>query len=226
VSHDQADDDALLAARALLVAIERIPAPVRSAPGFLVNRVLTPYMLEAMVMLQEGHAMETIDAAAERFGMPMGPIELADFVGLDVCADVAESLRRQLDRPLPAPPDWLRDKIKEGALGKKTGKGFYQWRDGEAVKHDPKSPPTPEMTDRLILPMIDACLECLRKKVVEEEDVVDGALVFGAGFAPFRGGPIHYARTAGAAAMHERMKSLATTHGERFRPDPGWDRLL
>jgi 3-hydroxyacyl-CoA dehydrogenase / enoyl-CoA hydratase / 3-hydroxybutyryl-CoA epimerase len=226
VSHDGVDADALATGRALLGAIDRIPAPVRSAPGFLVNRALTPYLLEAMVLLQEGHARETIDAAAERFGMPMGPIELADLVGLDICAGVADSLRRQLDRPLPEPPDWLRDKIEQGALGKKSGLGLYRWRDGEPVKQGHVGAPTQDMIDRLILPMIDACLECLRTKVAPDEEVVDGALVLGAGFAPFRGGPIHYARSVGPAELRERMLALSESVGERFRPDPGWDRLL
>jgi 3-hydroxyacyl-CoA dehydrogenase / enoyl-CoA hydratase / 3-hydroxybutyryl-CoA epimerase len=226
VSHDGADADALATGRALLGAIDRIPTPVRSAPGFLVNRALTPYLLEALVLLEEGHAKETIDAAAERFGMPMGPIELADLVGLDVCADVADSLRRQLDRPLPEPPDWLRDKIEQGVLGKKSGEGLYRWRDGEPVKQGNVGTPTQDMVDRLILPMIDACLECLRKETVPDEEVVDGALVLAAGFAPFRGGPIHHARSIGAAALHERMLALSERIGERFRPDSGWDRLL
>jgi 3-hydroxyacyl-CoA dehydrogenase/enoyl-CoA hydratase/3-hydroxybutyryl-CoA epimerase len=158
--------------------------------------------------------------------MPRGPIALADQVGLDVCAAVADSLRRQLERPLPAPSNRLREKIERGLLGKKTGQGFYRWRDGEPVKQKQASVPTQEITDRLILPMVDACLECLRKGVVEDEIVVDGALVLGAGFAPFRGGPIHYARSVGPARLHARMQALCESVGERFRPDSGWDLLL
>jgi 3-hydroxyacyl-CoA dehydrogenase/enoyl-CoA hydratase/3-hydroxybutyryl-CoA epimerase len=226
VSHDKVEEDALRVGRAFLGRIDRIPAPVRSAPGFVVNRALTPYMLEAMVLMQEGHAKETIDAAAERFGMPVGPVTLADQVGLDICMDVAHSLRRQLDRPLPAPPDWLREKIEQGALGKKSGKGLYEWKNGEPLKNERVPEPAPDLIDRMILPMIDACLECLRKGVISDEDFVDGAMVFGTGFAPFRGGPMHYARAAGAAALHQRMQALAETVGERFRPDPGWERIL
>src|SRR6185437_11270130 len=106
--------------RAFLGRIDRLPAPVKSAPGFLVNRALTPYMLEAMVMLAEGTRRETIDAAAETFGMPMGPIELADQVGLDICLHVAETLKASLSREMPEPPQWLKHKVAKGELGKKT----------------------------------------------------------------------------------------------------------
>lgn len=226
VRHDGVEADALATGRALLEAIDRVPAAVRSAPGFLVNRALTPYLIEAMALLEEGHAAETIDAAAERFGMPRGPIALADLVGLDVCAAVADSLRRQLDRPLPAPSRRLREQLEKGLLGKKTGRGFYRWRDGEPVKRNNLPAPTQEIADRLILPMIDACLECLRTGVAEDEQVIDAALVLGAGFAPFRGGPIQHARSAGPRLLHGRMWALSEKVGERFCPDPGWDRLL
>lgn len=225
VGEGDADREALAIALAFLDVIDRLPAPVKSAPGFLVNRALTPYMLEALVLLQEGHAKETIDAAAERFGMPMGPITLADQVGLDICIDVADSLQARLDRPLPEVPQSLRAKVERGELGRKTGQGLYPWKDGEPVKSKGAPEPTPEMTDRLILPLIDACLECLRTGVVDDEEVVDAALVFGAGFAPFRGGPIRYARAAGADELRRRMEVLADREGERFRPDPGWSRL-
>ena len=225
VTHEGVAAETLDIAKAFLGAIDRLPAPVRSAPGFLVNRALTPYMLEAMVMMQEGVSPETIDAAAEAFGMPVGPAELADQVGLDVGIAVADSLKAGLDKPLPVPPDTLRAKVTAGDLGRKSGKGIYAWKAGEAQKAKSFAKPTQEMTDRLILPMIDACLECLRKGVVEDEDIVDGAMIFGAGFAPFRGGPIHYAREAGAQTLKARMEALAAIHGERFRPDQGWDRL-
>ena len=134
VSHDKVADEVLADARAFLGRIDRLPAPVKSAPGFLVNRALTPYLLEAMVMLDEGIKKETIDKAAEDFGMPMGPIELADQVGLDICLHVAEMLKSSLNRRLPDPPQWLKDKVAKGELGKKTGKGLYEWKDDHAVK--------------------------------------------------------------------------------------------
>ena len=137
VSHDGSDAEVLAATRAFVGQIDRLPLPVKSAPGFLVNRALTPYMLEAMVMLDEKVPKETIDAAAEKFGMPMGPIELADTVGLDICLAVGDSLRAKLGEALPPAPDWLRQKVEAGELGRKTGKGFYVWKDGKAQKSKP-----------------------------------------------------------------------------------------
>jgi len=134
ISHDKVSADVLAAARAFLGRIDRLPAPVKSAPGFLVNRALTPYLLEAMVLLDEGIKRETIDAAALNFGMPVGPIELADTVGLDICMHVAETLTAGLARKMPDIPQWLRDKVAKGELGRKTGKGLYEWKDGKPVK--------------------------------------------------------------------------------------------
>jgi 3-hydroxyacyl-CoA dehydrogenase / enoyl-CoA hydratase / 3-hydroxybutyryl-CoA epimerase len=225
VSHDQVAADVLAKARAFLGRIDRLPAPVKSAPGFLVNRALTPYMLEAMVMLSEGVKRETIDAAAVQFGMPMGPIELADTVGLDICLHVAETLKAGLDRPMPDVSHVLRDKVQMGQLGRKTGKGLYEWRKGEAVKEREAPKPTPEMTDRLILPMLDVCVACLREGVVADTDTVDGAMIFATGFAPFRGGPMHYARTRGVAEIRQLLWQFSQRYGERFRPDPDWNHL-
>jgi 3-hydroxyacyl-CoA dehydrogenase/enoyl-CoA hydratase/3-hydroxybutyryl-CoA epimerase len=225
VSHDKVADDVLAAARAFLGRIDRLPAPVKSAPGFLVNRALTPYLLEALVMLDAGMKKETIDKAAMDFGMPMGPIELADEVGLDICLHVAEMLRSGLDRPMPDPPQWLKDKVAKGELGKKTGKGLYDWKDDHAVKAHSEAAPPPDTIDRLILPMLDVCVTCLREGIVADEKIVDGAMIFATGFAPFRGGPMHYARTRGTADVRDTLKRLAEKYGPRFQPDPGWDTL-
>jgi 3-hydroxyacyl-CoA dehydrogenase/enoyl-CoA hydratase/3-hydroxybutyryl-CoA epimerase len=202
-----------------------LPAPVKSAPGFLVNRALTPYLMEAFVLLDEGVKRETIDRAAEDFGMPMGPIELADQVGLDICLHVADVLRSSLKRPMPATPKWLADKVKKGELGRKTGKGMYEWKDGKAVKDHGAPAPSADMADRLILQMLDVCVTCLREGVVADEDTIDGAMIFATGFAPFRGGPMHYARSRGVADIVLALTQLATKHGERFQPDSGWDRI-
>jgi 3-hydroxyacyl-CoA dehydrogenase/enoyl-CoA hydratase/3-hydroxybutyryl-CoA epimerase len=225
VSHDQVSDEVLAAARAFLGRIDRLPAPVKSAPGFLVNRALTPYLLEAMVMLDAGVKKEVIDKAAEDFGMPMGPLELADQVGLDICLNVAATLRASLAHDMPDAPQWLKDKVARGELGKKTGKGLYDWKDGHAVKQHDATPPPPDTADRLILPMLDVCVACLREGVVTDEEIVDGAMIFATGFAPFRGGPMHYARTRGVGAVRDALARLAATYGARFKPDPGWDGL-
>ena len=224
VSHDTVDPHALSTALKFVGAIDRLPLPVKSSPGFLVNRALTPYMLEAMVMLDEKVDKAVIDAAAEKFGMPMGPIELADQVGLDICLAVGDMLRAKFgEAALPPAPDWLRDKVKKGELGRKTGKGFYEWKDGKAVKLPSPVQPTEEMIDRLILPMSNVCVACLREGIVENGDVVDGAMIFGTGYAPFRGGPLNYARTRGAANVVAALKALEAKFGDRFKPDAGWD---
>jgi 3-hydroxyacyl-CoA dehydrogenase / enoyl-CoA hydratase / 3-hydroxybutyryl-CoA epimerase len=225
VSHDGTDAQLLKEALAFVGAIDRLPLPVKSSPGFVVNRALTPYMLEAMVLLDEKVDKVTIDSAAEKFGMPMGPIELADQVGLDICLAVGDMLRSKFGDLLPPTPAWLRDKVSKGELGRKTGKGFYVWKDGKADKARASSSAEPdaEMIDRLILPMSNVCVACLREGIVEDPDMVDGAMIFGTGYAPFRGGPLNYARTRGPANVASTLQKLAAKFGGRFTPDAGWD---
>jgi 3-hydroxyacyl-CoA dehydrogenase/enoyl-CoA hydratase/3-hydroxybutyryl-CoA epimerase len=226
VSHDGSDPQVLKQALAFVGAIDRLPLPVKSSPGFLVNRALTPYMLEAMVMLDEQIDKLTIDAAAKKFGMPVGPIELADQVGLDICLDVGDMLRSKFGDLLPPTPAWLREKVAKGELGRKTGKGFYLWKDGKADK-SARSPsmaqPTEEMIDRLILPMSNVCIACLREGIVDNADAVDGAMIFGTGYAPFRGGPLNYARARGPENVVSALRALAAKFGGRFTPDAGWE---
>jgi 3-hydroxyacyl-CoA dehydrogenase / enoyl-CoA hydratase / 3-hydroxybutyryl-CoA epimerase len=226
VSHDGTDPQLLKQALAFVGAIDRLPLPVKSSPGFLVNRALTPYMLEAMMMLDEKIDKLTIDAAAEKFGMPMGPIELADQVGLDICLAVGDMLRSKFGDSLPPTPAWLRDKVANGELGRKTGKGFYVWKDGKADKGSgatSTAAPTAEMIDRLVLPMSNVCVACLREGIVDNADVVDGAMIFGTGYAPFRGGPLNYARSRGPDNVASTLRALAAKFGDRFAPDAGWE---
>ena len=225
IGHDQAAPEVLAAGRAFLGRIDRLPAPTKSAPGFLVNRALMPYLMEAMVLFDEGVKRETIDAAATGFGMPVGPIELADEVGLDICMHVAETLNAGLERKMPDVPPWLREKVAKGELGRKTGKGFYEWKDGKPLRNTDTPAPTGEMTNRLILPMLDVCVACLREGIVADEDTVDGAMVFATGFAPFRGGPLHYAREHGVADICATLMRFSQRYGERFFPDAGWNKL-
>jgi 3-hydroxyacyl-CoA dehydrogenase/enoyl-CoA hydratase/3-hydroxybutyryl-CoA epimerase len=226
VSHDGTDPQMQKQALAFVGAIDRLPLPVKSSPGFLVNRALTPYMLEAMVMLDEQIDKRTIDAAAEKFGMPMGPIELADQVGLDICLAVGDMLRSKFGDSLPPTPAWLREKVAAGDLGRKTGRGFYVWKDGKPDKMS-RSPatvqPTAEMIDRLMLPMSNVCVACLREGIVDNADVVDGAMIFGTGYAPFRGGPLNYARSRGTENVVSTLRALVQKFGGRFTPDAGWD---
>jgi 3-hydroxyacyl-CoA dehydrogenase/enoyl-CoA hydratase/3-hydroxybutyryl-CoA epimerase len=226
ISHDGSDPQRLKEALAFVGAIDRLPLAVKSSPGFVVNRALTPYMLEAMMMLDEKIDKNVIDAAARKFGMPVGPVELADQVGLDICLAVGDMLRSKFGDLLPPTPAWLRDKVANGELGRKTGKGFYVWKNGKAIK-TPASPsaqqPTDEMIDRLVLPISNVCVACLREEIVENPDGVDGAMIFGTGYAPFRGGPLNYARTRGAANVASSLRALAAKFGDRFTPDAGWD---
>ena len=207
--------------------IDKLPLPCRSSPGFLVNRVLVPYLFEAMHAAAEGVPLPEIDQAALDFGMPMGPVELADVVGLDVCRHVGRIVAEALGR---APPDLARleERVAAGKLGRKSGEGFYLWVDGKAQKPAatgvPKAIPA-DLEDRLVLALLNECVACLREGLVEDADLVDAGVIFGAGFAPFRGGPLHYARRRGVPAIVTRLRELAARHGSRFAPDPGWDRL-
>src|ERR1019366_4064439 len=134
-------------------------------------------------------------------------------------------LRSSLNRPMPATPKWLADKVKKGELGRKTGKGMYEWKDGKAVKDHGAPAPSADMADRLILQMLDVCVTCLREGVVADEDTIDGAMIFATGFAPFRGGPMHYARSHGVADICATLVRLAQGYGDRFWPDAGRDKL-
>jgi 3-hydroxyacyl-CoA dehydrogenase/enoyl-CoA hydratase/3-hydroxybutyryl-CoA epimerase len=184
--------DAAMVARgnAFCGQINRFPVPVKSSPGFLVNRVLAPYMLEAMKMFDEGQSKEAIDAAALHFGMPMGPIELADTVGLDVGLSVVQKLGG--DGSAIA-VERLQKMVDEGVLGKKTGRGFYEWTNGKPVKEEYEPDDDIEArAERLLKPFLNECKACSEEGIVEDDDLLDAGIIFGTGFAPFRGGPMHY----------------------------------
>ena len=172
-----------------VTAIGKFPLITKSTPGFLVNRVLVPYMFAAISKVEEGMPKEKIDAAAEKFGMPMGPIELADTVGLDIGKHVAENLGYQT----PANSLFAR-LVAEGKLGKKSGEGFYSWVEGKPQKTPGEFDPAEldRLGKDLVRPLIDECEKCLAEGVVSDADHVDAGVIFGTGFAPFRGGPLHY----------------------------------
>jgi 3-hydroxyacyl-CoA dehydrogenase/enoyl-CoA hydratase/3-hydroxybutyryl-CoA epimerase len=205
--------------------LDKLPVPVAGTPGFLVNRVLFPYMLEAMTAYAEGIPGPAIDRAAVRFGMPMGPIELVDTVGLDVAAGVGAELAPFLGLPIPAA---LQAPPEAGKRGKKDGQGVYAWVDGKPRKpelpQDYKAPD--DLEDRLVLPLLNEAVACLHDGVVADPDLLDAGVIFGTGFAPFRGGPIQHIRDTGADALLARLKALQARHGDRFAPRPGWDSPL
>jgi len=211
------------AAIAFVRQIDKLPLPCRSAPGFIVNRVLFPYLTEAMLAAEEGIALPLIDKVAVDFGMPMGPIELADVVGLDVAMHVGKILADAFGKPTPTA---IQNLVKEGKLGRKSKQGFYRWQDGKAVKEVlPRTPPPEDLQDRLILPMLNEAAAVLREQVVEDADLLDAGIIFGTGFAPFRGGPVNYARNRGIESCIARLEQLAERYGPRFKPDLGWHGL-
>jgi 3-hydroxyacyl-CoA dehydrogenase/enoyl-CoA hydratase/3-hydroxybutyryl-CoA epimerase len=222
VRHDQLDANAEQRALAFCKAIGKLPVAVKGTPGFLVNRILMPYLLEAMRLYSEGVPGPVLDKEAKKFGMPMGPIELADTVGLDVCASVGKELAPFLGLELPP---GLEDKLAAGKRGKKDGQGIYVWQDGKPVKPevDPDYAVPADLQDRMILPMVNEAVACLADQVVDDADLLDAGVIFGTGFAPVRGGPIQYVRSEGAAVVKGKLERLAQRYGERFTPKNGWD---
>jgi len=185
-------------AAAFCGAINRFPLPVKSSPGFLVNRVLSGYMAKAMnLQVERDIPIEILDKAATSFGMPMGPVELADTVGLDVCLKVVTMLGGESAKREAA---LLKEKVHAGELGKKTGKGFYVWEKGKPKRADVDTGhyALDEITDALMQPYFDACEAALADGIVEDADVLDAGMIFGTGFAPFRGGPLYYLQQRGA----------------------------
>jgi 3-hydroxyacyl-CoA dehydrogenase/enoyl-CoA hydratase/3-hydroxybutyryl-CoA epimerase len=156
----------------------------------------------------------------------MGPIELADQVGLDVGLHVAHVLKREVkDRALPEVPAWFEDLVKQGHLGKKTGKGVYTWKDGKPVKAAGEARPDPTLEERLVLSLLNAVADCMAAGLVEDADAADAAMIFGTGFAPFRGGPLNYAKKLGIAELVARLEALEKSLGARFAPSKGWEKL-
>jgi 3-hydroxyacyl-CoA dehydrogenase/enoyl-CoA hydratase/3-hydroxybutyryl-CoA epimerase len=178
-------------ATAFVRQIDKLPLPVKDSPGFLVNRVLGPYMQNAFRMLDEGVKPETLDAAMEAFGMPMGPIELADTVGLDICLAAGKELAKKGAGGEPEAPQVLLNKVALGQLGRKTGQGIYRYAGGKPVKGQPGAW-KPELVDALIEPYLGEAKAVLAEGIVADADLIDAGLIFGTGFAPFRGGPLHY----------------------------------
>lgn len=208
--------DELGKAKAFTRQIDRLPLPVKSTPGFLVNRVLMPYLLEAVSMMEEGISPADIDRLAVDFGMPMGPILLADTVGLDICLHVAEIISKGMNIKIP---ELLKELVKDRKLGKKSGQGFYRYSKGKPVTPATSSGElASDLTDRLILRMVNESVACLNEGVVEDADLLDAGIIFGTGFAPFRGGPLHYQKTEGTRNLSKRLKELEAHYGKRFHP--------
>lgn len=210
-------------ALAFVGKLGKFPLAVTSSPGFLVNRVLMPYLLEAMVLLEENNSPQAIDKAATDFGMPMGPVRLADTVGLDVCLSVAENLTSYFGGEVP---ERLREMVKNGYLGVKSGRGFYEYKNGKSERKSQQgTAKNSNITDRLILRLLNEAVACLDEKVVSDADLLDAGMIFGTGFAPFRGGPLNYAKTRGVVTIVKELEQFTHQYGERFKPYAGWAQL-
>lgn len=218
-----AASDARLVAQALAFVrrIDRLPLPVRSSPAFLVNRILMPYLLEAMVLETEGIPPHAVDRAATEFGMPMGPLLLADTVGLDVCLSVAQVLAQHKGVTIP---ERLQRLVQEGRLGRKSGQGFYRFSNGAPAipkRSGGTVPMLKELQERLLSGLLNEAVACLREGVVADADLVDAGMLFGAGFPPFRGGPIHYIRQIDTGDLAQRLSELERRHGTHLATGTG-----
>jgi 3-hydroxyacyl-CoA dehydrogenase/enoyl-CoA hydratase/3-hydroxybutyryl-CoA epimerase len=186
------DPEVAQKAAAFVRQIDKLPLPVKDSPGFLVNRVLGPYIDQALRLVDEGLAPETLDAAAVAFGMPMGPIELADTVGLDICLAVGKELAGDHAEV----PKKLAELVAAGNLGRKSGRGFYSWKDGKAKKGSSGAVPA-DLSVKLMAPYLREARAAVADGVVADADLADAGLIFGTGFAPFRGGPLNYLKEQG-----------------------------
>ncbi|NMG43167.1 crotonase [Aromatoleum toluvorans] len=198
VRGEQSDDEALRRAAAFVRRLDKLPLPVKSAPGFLVNAVLGPYMLEALRCVEEGVAPETVDAALVAFGMPMGPVELVDTVGLDIAVAAGKALADEGAEP----PRRLLELVAAGHLGRKSGQGYYRWADGKVQKGAAGAVP-PELAGRIVAPLVAAARRCVDASVVADADLADAGVIFGTGFAPFTGGPLYHAPEVGGTSSGE-----------------------
>jgi 3-hydroxyacyl-CoA dehydrogenase/enoyl-CoA hydratase/3-hydroxybutyryl-CoA epimerase len=221
--------EAVATAHAFAVRAGKTPVVVKDGPGFLVNRILTFYVNEALRLLTEGVRIEALDGAMTAFGMPMGPIALLDQIGLDTARHVGEVLQSALGDRVGGDPAVLDSLLEAGRLGRKSGKGFYRYRDDRRTTPDTDvyaligSPPArdlpPEtLQERMVLSMVNEAVVCLEEQVVRGPRDVDIAMVMGTGFPPFRGGLLRHADAVGVPIIADRLARLADAHGERFRP--------
>jgi 3-hydroxyacyl-CoA dehydrogenase/enoyl-CoA hydratase/3-hydroxybutyryl-CoA epimerase len=220
VRTESSSEETIQNAIAFTQHIGKLPLPVKSSPGFLVNRILMPYLVEAFTLYDEGVAPEAIDKAATDFGMPMGPVELADTVGLDICQSVAENLSDAFGIDLPA---GLKKFVDSKKFGKKSNRGFYQYKKGKPIKDKDVDLGDQKMIkNRLIFRFLNEAAACLQEEIVADKDLLDAGIIFGTGFAPFRGGPMNHSQQQGVESILQSLNDYADRYGERFTPVDGW----
>jgi 3-hydroxyacyl-CoA dehydrogenase/enoyl-CoA hydratase/3-hydroxybutyryl-CoA epimerase len=230
------DQTTLERARQWVADLGKTPVIIKDSPGFVVNRILMPYLDEAARLITEGMAIERVDQTMRRFGMPMGPLELLDQIGLDVAAHVAKSMPPEVANRFPANPVFQK-MFERGWLGQKKGSGFYVYKGKKkephaqilhALREQSKSlmatlPPATQLREareRMVLLMLNEAAACLDEGLADA-DTIDLAMVLGTGWAPYRGGPLHYLRERGETAVVKSLRALAERLGPRFEPCPG-----
>jgi 3-hydroxyacyl-CoA dehydrogenase/enoyl-CoA hydratase/3-hydroxybutyryl-CoA epimerase len=229
IAGQRSSPEAVSTVHAFALELGKVPVVVRDSPGFLVNRILMLYFNEALRFLAEGVAIEDADRAMQAFGMPMGPFELMDEIGLDTGQHAAAVLEGAFGKRIGAATPVLQAIVAGGRLGKKNGRGFYHYKNGRRSRPDAAIPklagapavlslPVEMLQERMVLAMVNEAAICLEDGVVREARDVDVAMVYGTGFPPFRGGLLRYADSIGPAVLVDRLSRLADAHGERFRP--------
>jgi 3-hydroxyacyl-CoA dehydrogenase/enoyl-CoA hydratase/3-hydroxybutyryl-CoA epimerase/3-hydroxyacyl-CoA dehydrogenase/enoyl-CoA hydratase/3-hydroxybutyryl-CoA epimerase/enoyl-CoA isomerase len=229
----ETSDETIAVATAAARQLGKTPIVVADGPGFLVNRLLLPYMNEAAILVGQGAQMRHVEKAAKAFGLPMGPLELHDVVGLDVCLHAGKVMQEAFaDRVVKTP--LVERLVEAGRLGQKNGQGFYDWAQDKKGRWQKKpsgavdqlissslptaaTPPSGDLTDRLLLPMLVEATRAIEEGIVDDVRDVDLALILGIGFPPFRGGLFHWADTVGATTLVEKLESLASL-GKRYEP--------
>jgi 3-hydroxyacyl-CoA dehydrogenase/enoyl-CoA hydratase/3-hydroxybutyryl-CoA epimerase len=229
--------EAVATVHALARRMGKVPVIVQDGPGFLVNRILTFYLFEAMLLLREGIRIEEADRAMVAFGMPMGPFALLDQVGLDTAKHVGEVLRAAFPQRVGAEESVVDLLVERERLGKKNGRGFYRYRDDKPAGVDseiyklvgapaPRELPPEMLQERMVLAMLNEAALCLQDGVVREPAEVDVAMIMGTGFPPFRGGLLRHADSVGVPVVADRLARLADAHGVRYRPAELWRTMV
>jgi 3-hydroxyacyl-CoA dehydrogenase/enoyl-CoA hydratase/3-hydroxybutyryl-CoA epimerase len=233
VAARQTSAETLQRALRFVQQIGKLPVVVKDSPGFLVNRILMPYLVEAGNLFAGGASVKDLDNAMLDFGMPMGPMALLDEVGIDVALHVAQTLAANY-RDRMTVPETLSKMVQAGLLGRKSGRGFYVHAKGKkprpnfqvadyhaaiaSIESRNSKFTTQDLSERMVLLMVNEAARCLEEEVVREPADVDFAMIMGTGFAPFRGGPLRYADTVGIGKLVDAMNRLVDSGAGHFKP--------